>query len=174
MDRSEERIFWVQECRRVHSRDTQPTDRRGGRVKPAPGGAPPAAAAGLTRREAATDTIRETRECRKDAAASRRLHGIEYQVRSRDISGSVVLLRPASNRSRRMDLLWRCPLCGVRSDCTGLLTYVPVGHHITKSVQSACRNAISPASVRHGFCILPVLISQRANACAFICKSTSA
>ena len=52
--------------------------------------------------------------------------------------------------------------------------FVQVEHHITKSVQSACKNAISPASVRHGFCAFPFLISQRANACAFICKSTSA
>ena len=50
----------------------------------------------------------------------------------------------------------------------------PVEHHITTVDQSACRNAISPASVRHGFCALPGFTSQRAKACAFICKSTSA
>jgi hypothetical protein len=106
--------------------------------------------------------------------ASPRAGSISGQARCRCSGASKVPLRRRCCRTLKRGLLWRCPLCGVRSDCTGLLTYVPVGHHITKSVQSACRNAISPASVRHGFCILPVLISQRAKACAFICKSTSA
>jgi len=48
-----------------------------------------------------------------------------------------------------------------------------IGHHI-KSIQSVCRKAINPGSSRHGFFTFLPLISHRANACAFICKSTSA
>lgn len=64
----------------------------------------------------------------------------------------------------------------VASDTADLEMWVffPFQRHITKPGQSDSRNAISPASSRQGFRCLGPLISQRASACAFISRSTSA